>query len=45
MNIVLVLLVAKNDYSVRFFLFLERRVLNKNKQLLMPHFSLNKFFD
>ena len=29
----------------KIFLFLERGVHSKNKQQLLPHFSLNKFFD
>ena len=31
-------------FSETFFMFLERRVQNKNK-LLLPDLSLNKFFD
>ena len=42
----IVLVVAKKWLvSERFFLFLERGVHSKNKQQLMPHFFLNKFFD
>ena len=29
----------------RFLLFLERHVYRKNKQLLLPDFSVNNFFD
>ena len=32
-------------FSERIFLFLEMCVHNKNKQLLLPDLSLNKFFD
>ena len=32
-------------FSERFFLFLEKLVHNKNEQLLLPDFFLNKFFD
>ena len=44
MNIVLV--VAKKWlFSERFFLYLESHVQSKNKQLLLPDFSIDKFFD
>ena len=35
----------KGLLSERFFFFLERRVHNKNKQLLLPDFSLKHIFD
>ena len=37
--------VKKWLFSERFLLFLERLVHSKNKQLLVPDFSLNNFFD
>ena len=41
----IVVVVEKWLFSERFVLYLERHVHSKNKQMLMPDFFLNNFFD